>query len=607
MTVVFSPEAAMLRSQPVKTVLPWAVILALLGAIIVSSPMATSVWTKNAFHDSDDIMRIQQVRDLLAGQSWFDMTVRRLDPPGVFTHWSRIVDAPLALLIKGFEIVVDAGQAERLTRIVFPLVMQGALYTLMGLSGRLLSGASAIWPAVLIGFLGAPMFSQFQPGRVDHHAPQIVLLMAAFFTMAAAFNPARARLAGLSGVAIALSLGISLENLPFIAVLLGAPFLAFVRQGVATRRLLLWTAAGLGAGLILVYAATVAPSRWTVGVCDALSIAQFLPFMGLAASAAMLAALAPRLPTGFARFAAVAVCGGLTLAGYVGAYPECLGDPLVATDPLVRQVWLSNVSEAFTIWRLAGRDVGEAATLFAATALGLGGAIACVLTQSDRARARWLLLATLILVGLALGSWQIRAFSSVLPLAGLGAVGGALALARRGARRHALAGGPFALLIMLTAASPLGWTIATASSQPAVANGEPRVDKVACFAAENLQSLAALPAGLALSHIDAGPFIIGRTPHAVLGAPYHRNNHGNRAAIEMWRAPDHEARKDLAQLGVRYVFYCPGAADAKAMAPYAGDSLLARFEAGRLPNWLREIESDRSAYRAFEIVAPATK
>jgi len=62
------------------------VTLALLGAIGLTFSHAQEVWRTGAFFDTDDAMRAVQVRDLLAGQSWFDMTSWRLDPPnGVFS------------------------------------------------------------------------------------------------------------------------------------------------------------------------------------------------------------------------------------------------------------------------------------------------------------------------------------------------------------------------------------------------------------------------------------------------------------------------------------------------------------------------------------------
>ncbi|MGJ3628423.1 hypothetical protein AB5I41_18450 [Sphingomonas sp. MMS24-JH45] len=50
--------------------------------------------------DTDDNMRMMQVRGLLAGQGWFDLTNYRLNPPAGFNiHWSRLVDLPIAALI----------------------------------------------------------------------------------------------------------------------------------------------------------------------------------------------------------------------------------------------------------------------------------------------------------------------------------------------------------------------------------------------------------------------------------------------------------------------------------------------------------------------------
>ena len=49
------------------------------------------------FTDPDDAMRLVEVRDFLAGQSWFDVSQHRANPPyGAPMHWSRLVDVPIA-------------------------------------------------------------------------------------------------------------------------------------------------------------------------------------------------------------------------------------------------------------------------------------------------------------------------------------------------------------------------------------------------------------------------------------------------------------------------------------------------------------------------------
>ena len=50
--------------------------------------------------DPDNFMRLVQVRDWLAGQSWTDVVQHRMNPPhGGDIHWSRLVDMPIALII----------------------------------------------------------------------------------------------------------------------------------------------------------------------------------------------------------------------------------------------------------------------------------------------------------------------------------------------------------------------------------------------------------------------------------------------------------------------------------------------------------------------------
>src|SRR6185503_18571311 len=50
--------------------------------------------------DTDDNMRMMQVRGLLHGQGWFDLRNYRMNPPfGANIHWSRLVDLPIAGLI----------------------------------------------------------------------------------------------------------------------------------------------------------------------------------------------------------------------------------------------------------------------------------------------------------------------------------------------------------------------------------------------------------------------------------------------------------------------------------------------------------------------------
>ena len=73
--------------------------------------------------DTDDNMRLAQVRAWLGGQGWFDLRQYKLDPPaGANIHWSRIVDLPIAGLILAARPFVGNAAAER-----FAVLLAGAV------------------------------------------------------------------------------------------------------------------------------------------------------------------------------------------------------------------------------------------------------------------------------------------------------------------------------------------------------------------------------------------------------------------------------------------------------------------------------------------------
>jgi hypothetical protein len=193
---------------------PLAIAAALVFGLALTWPRLLAVWQSGAFFDSDDAMCMVQVRDLMAGQGWFDMIIHRIDPAqGLFIHWSRVVDVPLVLLIGIFRLFANPEAAEGLARIAFPLMLQGGLYAGLAWCGGLLIGARGRVLAIALGFLSGPMFGQFQPGRIDHHAPQIALLVFVIGASLAALDGSRARFAALAGALTALSPAISIENL----------------------------------------------------------------------------------------------------------------------------------------------------------------------------------------------------------------------------------------------------------------------------------------------------------------------------------------------------------------------------------------------------------
>ena len=76
------------------------IALTLLAWVVVAAWSVFDRWGQIrwlSLGDTDDNMRLMQVRALLDGQGWYDLRNYRLNPPvGFDIHWSRIVDLPIA-------------------------------------------------------------------------------------------------------------------------------------------------------------------------------------------------------------------------------------------------------------------------------------------------------------------------------------------------------------------------------------------------------------------------------------------------------------------------------------------------------------------------------
>ena len=563
--------------------LAFAILAVLAAGVAMTWGRTADVWTTGAFGDTDDAMRMVQVRDLLSGQGWFDMHVYRLAPPaGSFMHWSRVVDVPLVALMRLFGLVFTPAHTEALTRLAFPLVMLAGLYLAVAHVARLFGDRAVQIAAVVLAFATGPAFAQFVPGRIDHHAPQIVLLMLASGGVIAALDPLRARALLVAAACMAVSLAISLENLPFFVVLTAIPIVAWIVRGDEQALGLKLFSAGLLAALPLCFVATVGPQRWTDTACDAYSATHLAA--GVAGALALLGLEATRRwRTIGARFVGALAAGLLPLAAVKTLAPLCLGDPFVGLDPLVRTVWLDHVAEVQTLLDLGATQPSAAITLSAPLTLALIATLAASFFARGLQCARLLSLAALIAVGLAMTFWGVRVFSSVAPLAAIGAAAAILPLAQRLA-----APGPLHAMLATALCLPFA-PIVYAAALPA----DPPVDDsrtLACLRPDALKPLDMAPAGLVLAPIDEGSHLLAFTHHSVVAAPYHRNNAGNRLSIEAFLAKPDEARKIIAASGADYLVACTLMKRRRIMAAHAPRGLAAELLAGRAPEWLKPLD-----------------
>lgn len=573
----------------------FAILTALGCGVAITWPQAVDVWTTGAFGDTDDAMRTVQVRDLLAGQRWYDMAQHRLAPPdGSFMHWSRVVDVPLAILLKTFGLFLAPAQAEAAMRLTYPLLMLAGLYMAVAHVARMFGDRAVQIAAVGLAFAGGPFLSQFVPGRIDHHAPQIVLLILASGGVLAALDPSRAKAMWLAAACVALSMAISVENLPFFVVLSAIPVVAWIIGGSTMAPALRTFAFGLAVALPLCFVATIGPQRWTNTACDAYSAAHLVAGFSGAVALVVLASASARLATTAARLASALALGTLPLVALKIVAPACLGDPYVGLDPLVRTIWLDRVSEVQKLLDLGASRPSAALVLGAPLALALVATLAIGALERGLQRARLLGLGALIAVGLAMTFWGVRVFSSAAPLAAIGAAASAVALARRRA-----ASGPvrpaLAALFCLPFA-PMAHALVLPADPQVEASGTR-----SCLRPSAMKPLDAAPAGLILAPIDSGAHLLAFTHHSVIAAPYHRNNSGNRLSIDAFMATPADAHKIAASSGADYLVACPAMKRLEIMAKRAPEGLAAALIAGRIPEWLEPIETKAQPNAIYRI------
>ena len=577
----------------------FAIFCAALTFLMMRGPLIDT-WTTGAFVDTDDAMRLVQVRALLNGQAWFDMTARALDPPlGTFMHWSRVVDVPLALLIRMFGLVADPIHAERLARITFPFLMLVALYIGMARLAAELLGPVARLPAIAATVLSGNGVIQFLPGRIDHHAPRIVFLVVLLGAALAALDPKRARQAALAGFLAAMSLAISLENLPFIAFTIAAIVGLWIWHGAPLERTLAWLGAGLAVGLCLFFVGTVAPARYFLPVCDALGAAHVGAGLIGAAGCGCIALAATHLRSVVERLA-VALVVAVAAAGFVAfAYPACLHDPFAAVDPLVRSIWLDNVQESVPVTRLFRTDRSIALFSLLPVVLGLGGCLFGAWFATGVRRQRFLVVSSVVVIGLALAFWQVRAFTSITAIAMCGGL--AVAIATHdwclGRGRQTLATASIALVFPFTGVG--AGVFLPVDASPAMAKGEASIES--CLTPSAMAPMNALSAGLVLAPVDLGSFLLADTHFTVLAAAFHRDNDGNRFAFDTMLAPPAEAGRLAAGRDVKYVVICPGLGETKLIAKRAPEGLAAALLADRVPDWLTPVPLAGTPFRVFRV------
>lgn len=568
------------------------VLLTFLIFIIASAALHFATYVDYVGADNDDVMRLVQVRDLLAGQGWFDLTQYRLGlEGGTLMHWSRLIDLPIANLVLLFSLFMSPVMAEASALLVWPLLTALPVFYALALGGGVLAGQPGRLIALALAFLFVLGGNRFQPGSIDHHNVQLGLIV----TIAACLIlPGRPPLAhAIAGVAAALAIAIGVETTPQVLVAALVVALQWLWLGRNFRAAASAFALAMGAVLSAVFFLTVPPARYAVVACDALSTGFFS--LGVIGAGSFYLAVSATSGRNFAsRLAALGLAGAATLGAALLIAPQCLGNPLATLDPLLVSMWLSSVTEAQSIAAQASTEPWTLPGFYLVPVLAM---ILCVrrIVQGRQVQAYGVLLA-LLAVSWVISMVQVRGavFSNLLsaiPMAALVAEARARANADQKNLRKGLIFAGSAL-----AAVPFIWALSGALVSMAVnkVSGEeigslPMQEANTCAGPESMRALAGEPAGVVASPSNMGAQILRFSEHRVLAAPYHRNQGGMLTELHAAMASPKDAVKFLRGAGVTIVAFCKSDPQAKSISRVAPDGLYAQLGQGHVPSWLEPV------------------
>jgi hypothetical protein len=559
-------------------------------------------WTDIRFFnlsDTDDNMRMMQVRALLHGQGWFDLRDYRMNPPfGANIHWSRLVDLPIAGLILGLRPFLGGADAEKWAVAIAPMLPYLLLLFSLALTARRLIDPRA-YPLVFIAIMSAGSTNgMFMPERIDHHGWQLALLALSIASLA---DAKQVRGGLLLGISSALSLAIGLEMIIYLAVA-GAAVVLFWVDDVAQRERLRAYALSMSAATALCFLIFASYDN-RAPVCDALSPVWLSDAL---LGGALMFALAWRSPRDWRQRLALAVAAGAVIGGFHALmWPHCLGSP-ENVSPEVRRLWLRYVREARPVYKHGWRIATEMATLPVVGAIGW--AVLAWMRRRDRDLLRRVIGAAIpgIVAGLLL-LWQTRTG----PAAEMLGVPGAAALVwclvpfvwRSSYAVVRVLGVVAVVLIGVGAAVPL--VVEAIPSPPATTQGK-SVDRAnaLCASLWGMHPIALLPKGMVFTFIDIGPRLITVTHHDTVAGPYHRNGQQIADVMNAWRGSADQAYRIMVQkYHSDYVLSCPDSSTTTIFMSEVPKGFYGQLEAGHVPKWLKPIPLPKdSPFKMWKVV-----
>lgn len=581
------------------------VMLVFLAFVALTAVTHFSSYIDYVGADNDDVMRLVQVRDLLAGQGWFDLTQYRLGlEGGTLMHWSRLIDLPIAILILLFSVFMNPAMAEASALFVWPLLTTIPVFYALALGAGVLGGVTGRFIGLALAFLFVLGINRFQPGSIDHHNIQLGLIA---IIAACLVLPQRPPLAhAIAGVASALAIAIGAETTPHIVAVAAIIAAQWLWLGKDMQAAAAAFALAMVTALTLAFFLTVPPGRYGLIACDALSTGFYA--LGVIGAGGFYLAVSATSHHGFvSRISALGIAGAATLGATLLIAPQCLGNPLGNLDPLLVTMWLNSVTEAQPVWAQVSAEPWTAGGFYLVPVLAM---ILCVgrIAQGRNVHAHGVLLA-LLAVSWAIALVQVRGavFSNMLsaiPMAALVAEMRTRANAEPKNLRKGLAFAGSALV-----AVPFVWALSGALLSMGVnkVSGEevgslPEQQENLCTNAAAMAMLAREPVGVVAGPSNLGAHILRYTGHRVLSAPYHRNQGGMLTELHAALAKPGDAVKFLRGAGVTLVAFCSSDPQTGVVSYAAPEGLYAQLGKAIVPAWLEPVSgTEQEALQLFRV------
>ncbi|MFZ5806827.1 MAG: hypothetical protein ACOY3I_06450 [Verrucomicrobiota bacterium] len=517
--------------------------IVVLAAIALAFQLSGYVWGNRdgsfKLQDPDCYMRLVRVQEFEKNGDWYDSRIPRSNAPhGETLHWTRPFDV---LLLAGAKMLQPFFGFDRALLfwgiIVSPFLQFISALALVWAAGILFTDIQERLRLTILFLLQPAAFIPFIAGRPDHHSLLILFFIIEVGFLVRLLTEPTQRRAWILGALLAFSMWISVESLMVVAFCLSVLLLNWISREENSLAPIATTSMSLFLFSVLFLA--MDKPQFLLVEYDRLSLVYIFAFSIHTLFWLALLSLERRHVLASSRWARalLTAIGGLIVLGVVAdAFSHFIRGPYAQVNPRAIAVWLKGVKEVRPLF-LWGHEP------FYRVMIWLGPIFICLpflirrLLNTPRFTFRWhfwiFSSAGLSIFGI-LSFYQIRwvYYAMIILLIPFTYILN-FSISKLPSWRFPFFALARAGLIMLFAA---GFLVAGVLMMLSEKQESKKPSGSSTKICQYLQKKFATTQRIA-AFIDIGPEILYRTPHEVIGTPYHRNGDGILFINDLMTAP----------------------------------------------------------------------